>query len=80
MIFSLVRDGTLEISVAAQKIQMTVPEFEKALTAAGYKISAEVWYFPAHAGADRDTTSRTTIIGKISFCKNSCSLVSLTHK
>ena len=42
MMFSLVQDGTLEISVAAQKIQMTVPEFEKAMTAAGYKIPAEV--------------------------------------
>ena len=42
MMFSLVQDGTLEISIAAQKIQMTVPEFEKAMTAAGYKIPAEV--------------------------------------
>ena len=51
MMFSLVQDGTLEISVAAQKIQMTVPEFEKAMTAAGYKIPDEVQYsYPPGVG------------------------------
>lgn len=39
-IFSSVQEGDYSLEIGAQKAGMTIPEFEKAMTEAGYKIPA----------------------------------------
>lgn len=38
MLYSLVQDGSLDIEIAAKKINMTVDEFKKSMEAANYKV------------------------------------------
>lgn len=40
--YTLVQDGILSVETGAEYAGVSVPEFEKAMTAAGYKIPAEV--------------------------------------
>ena len=40
--YTLVQDGKLSVETGAEYAGVSVPEFEKAMTAAGYKIPAEV--------------------------------------
>lgn len=41
-IFSSVQDGLYPVEVGAKRARMAIPEFEKAMVKAGYKVPAEV--------------------------------------